>query len=135
MNRKENEETKSEEESDEGTEGFCISEFTGKGNYQEPTKLNDPIKYNPTPNQFNPEISLHNQKENVIPPIENDKNITYANRSTNFAPYFKQYKGSCYAHAATSAYINTCARIFGAKVPTYDECIDIADYIKEREEI
>jgi hypothetical protein len=59
------------------------------------------------------------------------------NRSTNVSRYYDQtitkfegqLTGSCYAHAASSAYINTCARIFGVKcVPNYDECFEIADY-------
>jgi hypothetical protein len=53
-------------------------------------------------------------------------------RSSNISPpYFTSQKGgSCYAHAATSAYINTCARIYGLipPIPSYDECIAIADY-------
>ena len=116
-------------DSEEETERACLFEFTGKGNYQIPKDPKDPIKYEPSPNQINPDISLSNQKSNVMSK-ENKKHITYFNRSTNIAPYFKQYKGSCYANAATSAYINTCARICGAKVPTYDECIEIADYNK-----
>ena len=104
-------------DSEEETERACLFEFTGKGNYQIPKDPKDPIKYEPSPNQINPDISLSNQKSNVMSK-ENKKHITYFNRSTNIAPYFKQYKGSCYANAATSAYINTCARICGAKVPT-----------------
>jgi hypothetical protein len=51
------------------------------------------------------------------------------NRSTNISKYYEQGSGSCYAQAASSAYINTCARIYGVKcVPSYRECMAIADY-------
>ena len=93
-------------DSDEEIEGVCLSEFTGKGNYQIPKDSNEPIKYEPSPNQINPDISMYSQKNNAMSnnkTKENEKNITYFNRLTNIAPNFKQYKGSCYAHAATNA--------------------------------
>jgi RNA polymerase-binding transcription factor DksA len=54
------------------------------------------------------------------------------NRTTTISrPSFQAQSGrSCYAHAATSAYINTCARISGLyrSIPSYNECLEIADY-------
>lgn len=54
----------------------------------------------------------------------------FFNRSTNVSGYFKQYRGSCYAHTASSMYINTCHRIFSPinPIPTYGACLEIADY-------
>jgi hypothetical protein len=54
------------------------------------------------------------------------------NRTSNVTrpTFHAQIGGSCYAHAAASAYINTCARIFGLnrRVPTYNEAVEVADY-------
>lgn len=56
--------------------------------------------------------------------------LLWYTRNTNATPYFKQHKGSCYAHASVSAYLNTCLRIYNPSkpIPTYAECLKIADY-------
>jgi hypothetical protein len=58
--------------------------------------------------------------------------IAVLNRSSNGSPqtYDSQEGRSCYAHAAASAYINTCNRIYGLtpRIPSHDECVAVADY-------
>ena len=50
-------------------------------------------------------------------------------RSTNATGVYLQIKGSCYAHAATSAYLNTAIRIYGHKpLPSFAECYRVAAY-------
>jgi hypothetical protein len=61
-------------------------------------------------------------------------------RNTNVTRYHDQGRqydghatGSCYAHAATYAYLNTIARIYGSRpAPSFAECFPIADYNKGR---
>ena len=59
-------------------------------------------------------------------------------RTTNVTSGHHQTTGNCYAHAATSAYLNTLARIYNVKsickeeaLPSFAECLRIADYINE----
>jgi hypothetical protein len=57
-------------------------------------------------------------------------------RTTNVTKYYNQERltaaseeGNCYAYAATSAYCNTCARIYGTgKLPDFGEAVRVADY-------
>lgn len=50
-------------------------------------------------------------------------------RNTNATGVGEQKGGTCYAHAASSAYINTILRIYGSNPPpTFSECFKIACY-------
>jgi hypothetical protein len=51
------------------------------------------------------------------------------NRSTNVSPVTRQIGGTCYAHAAVSAYINTAERIFGhPPLPPFADMLRVAIY-------
>lgn len=51
------------------------------------------------------------------------------NRNTNSTECFvQQGNENSFAFAVTSAYLNTCNRIFGSPIPTFEECFQIADY-------
>ena len=70
--------------------------------------------------------------------LEKPKNVAanpelVFNRNTNSTECFvQQGNDNSFAFAATSAYINTCNRIFGSQIPTFDECFPIADYNRGR---
>lgn len=50
-------------------------------------------------------------------------------RNTNVTGVYRQREGTCYAYAASSAYLNTALRIIGKnKFPTMSECFQIAVY-------
>lgn len=50
-------------------------------------------------------------------------------RNTNATKCYQQEGGCCYAHAASSAYINTILQIYGAKPPpSYKDCFEVACY-------
>lgn len=52
-------------------------------------------------------------------------------RNTNVSLVHNQIGGTCYSHAATSAYINTCVRIAGCPVPSFEEALKIAKYSEQ----
>lgn len=53
-------------------------------------------------------------------------------RNTNATGVYQQEGKTCYAFAATSAYINTILRIKGATPPSFQECFQKAHYNKEK---
>jgi hypothetical protein len=71
---------------------------------------------------------------NLLAVIPEEPLDPVVNRTTNVTrrAYEAQIGGSCYAHSAASAYINTCSRIYGlgTPLPSYDECVTVADYNK-----
>lgn len=63
--------------------------------------------------------------QRILPISDSSKFIT---RNTNVSLVHKQIGGTCYSHAAASAYINTCARIYGCNPPSFESALEIAKY-------
>ncbi|KAK8887457.1 hypothetical protein M9Y10_038502 [Tritrichomonas musculus] len=72
---------------------------------------------------------LNDDHEKVKEPLKPGKLTRQIIRNTNSSCVYEQIGGTCYAYAATSAYINTVMRIYGAKeAPSFGECFAIANY-------
>lgn len=71
----------------------------------------------------NDEIDFTQQAN--LPISDSSKTST---RNTNVSLVHKQIGGTCYSHAAASAYINTCARIYGCKPPSFESALKVAKY-------
>ena len=73
---------------------------------------------------------LENDEEEYENLLDEGKLLNRYIRNTNITGVYEQVGGTCYAYAACSAYLNTIARIYGARkpFPTFKECYDIALY-------
>lgn len=65
---------------------------------------------------------------NPITPSINPKSPEGSVKNTNSSLVHLQSGKICYSHAATSAYINTCMRIYSCKPPTFNDALQIAKY-------
>lgn len=70
------------------------------------------------------------EEEDMTDPLAGGRLGLRIIRNTNTTCVHGQTGENCYAYAACSAYINTLMRMFGEieSIPTFDECLYIADY-------
>lgn len=74
------------------------------------------------------------EEEDITDPLQEGRLGLRIIRNTNTTCVHGQTEENCYAYAACSAYINTLMRMFGKieRIPTFAECLNIADYNKGR---